>query len=111
MGWKNRNGCWKIYSESNVLIAASYNEGFGIPILEALKNNLLVIARDIPIFKEVGGNDCYYFANNKGKNLEKFFINWIKKYQTKSLILKRLNKKITTWNETYKDIHMIINKD
>ena len=101
----------KIYSESNVLIAASYNEGFGIPILEALKNNLLVIARDIPIFKEVGGNDCYYFANNKGKNLEKFFINWIKKYQTKSLILKRLNKKITTWNETYKDIHMIINKD
>ena len=52
-----------------------------------------------------------YFANNKGKNLEKFFNNWIKKYQTKSLILKRLNKKITTWNETYKDIHMTINKN
>jgi len=100
----------KIYSESNVLIAASYNEGFGLPILEALKNNLLVIARNIPIFKEVGGNNCYYFKNKKGKYLEIFFSNWIKKYQKNKNILKKYDKKATTWNNTYKDILMILKK-
>ena len=42
-----------LFQESDVLIAASLDEGFGLPLLEAGGNGLSVIARDIPVFREV----------------------------------------------------------
>jgi len=53
-----------LYLKADGYIAASYDEGFGLPIIEAAKYNIPVIARDIPIFKEVGKAHIEYFDNN-----------------------------------------------
>jgi len=55
----------KIYSSSICLIAASYGEGFGLPLIEAARFKLPIIARDIPVFREVGGDNSYYYQNSK----------------------------------------------
>jgi len=49
-----------VYQMSQSLIFPSLNEGFGIPIIEALSGRVPVIANDIDVFKEVGADYCYY---------------------------------------------------
>lgn len=53
----------KLYAASSALIAASQAEGFGLPLIEAAKHSLPLIARDIPVFKEVAQNHAFYFTN------------------------------------------------
>ena len=54
----------KLYKKSTALIAASYCEGFGLPLIEAARLELSLIVRDIPIFKEVAGEHAYYFHDS-----------------------------------------------
>lgn len=59
----------KVYATSTCLIAASYGEGFGLPLIEAAQHKVPIIARDIPVFREVAGEHAYYFSGNKPKDL------------------------------------------
>lgn len=52
-----------IYSACHCLIAASEGEGFGLPLVEAAHNGMPVLARDIPVFREVGGASAAYFPD------------------------------------------------
>lgn len=45
----------QLYAACDALIAASYVEGFGLPIVEAAEYGKPVIASDIPVFREVIG--------------------------------------------------------
>ncbi len=54
----------KIYAASTCLIAASEGEGFGLPLIEAAQHKLPIIARDIPVFKEVAKEYAFYFDND-----------------------------------------------
>ncbi|KTG26523.1 glycosyl transferase family 1 [Idiomarina sp. WRN-38] len=67
----------KIYEASNCLIAASYGEGFGLPLIEAAQKGLAIIARDIPVFREVVGDYALYFDNNQNKKLSNAIISWL----------------------------------
>ena len=53
----------RVYNIATGLIAASEGEGFGLPIIEAARHGLPIIARDIPVFREVAGQYASYFAN------------------------------------------------
>jgi glycosyltransferase involved in cell wall biosynthesis len=49
------------YGLTDAVICASYAEGFGLPIAEAARRDRPVIASDIPVFREVGGDGAAYF--------------------------------------------------
>ncbi|MFZ2159654.1 MAG: glycosyltransferase, partial [Bradyrhizobium sp.] len=51
----------KVYAASTCLIAASFGEGFGLPLIEAAQHGLPIIARDIPVFREVAREHAFYF--------------------------------------------------
>lgn len=53
-----------VYGVCSYLIAASEAEGFGLPLIEAAQYNLPVLARDIPVFREVAGKAATYFPNS-----------------------------------------------
>ena len=44
------------------LVSASLDEGFGIPLIEAMERATPVVVSDLDIFKEVGGSAAKYFA-------------------------------------------------
>ncbi|MDB5772889.1 MAG: h16 [Burkholderia sp.] len=52
------------YAGATALIAASVTEGFGLPIVEASLHKVPVLASDIPVFREVGGDGVTYFSLN-----------------------------------------------
>jgi glycosyltransferase involved in cell wall biosynthesis len=53
----------KVYASCVCLISPSEGEGFGLPLIEAAKHQLPIIARDIPVFHEVAGSHATYFPN------------------------------------------------
>ena len=54
-----------LYQKSRGLVYPSINEGFGIPIIEGMYSETPVITSNQAIFKEIGGDDSYYFEEGK----------------------------------------------
>jgi glycosyltransferase involved in cell wall biosynthesis len=52
---------WTLYKHSKSLILPSIYEGFGIPVIEAMKSNTPVISSNIIPLKEVIKNNGFYF--------------------------------------------------
>lgn len=72
----------KIYECSDCLIAASHHEGFGLPLIEAAKHGLPIIARDIPVFKEVAGSHADYFPDTPdAESLARAISLWIDRHE------------------------------
>jgi len=63
-----------LYKNARIYVFPSLDEGFGIPILEALSFSLPVICSDIDIFKEVGGEYVEYFKVGDSVSLSKKII-------------------------------------
>ncbi len=70
----------KIYAHSTCLIAASEGEGFGLPLIEAAQHKLPLIARDLPVFREVAGDCAFYFSGNNTDNLANTILDWLSLY-------------------------------
>lgn len=66
-----------VYSASTCLLAASYGEGFGLPLIEAAQHKLPIIARDIPVFREVAGEYACYFDSLAPENLASAIERWL----------------------------------
>ncbi|MFS7242551.1 MULTISPECIES: glycosyltransferase family 1 protein [Serratia] len=67
----------EIYQVSNCLIAASEAEGFGLPLIEAARHNLSIIARDIPVFREVAEDNAFYFSGTDAEIQSNEIKRWI----------------------------------
>ena len=52
-----------LYKGAKWVLLASEAEGFGLPLVEALRHGKAVMARDIPVYREVGGENVVYFEH------------------------------------------------
>jgi len=52
--------CW-LYQNCTVFVAPSSQEGFCLPLAEAMHFSCKVVCSDIPIFREIGSASCTYF--------------------------------------------------
>ncbi len=50
----------ELYRRSNVVMVASEAEGFGLPVIEALACGAVVVASDISVLREVGGQGAVF---------------------------------------------------
>lgn len=65
------------YASSSALISASGGEGFGLPLIEAARYGLPIIARDLPVFREILGENAFYFSGNEAHDLAQALEQWL----------------------------------
>lgn len=53
-----------LYARAALVVVPSLGEGFGLPIVEARKHGRKVLARDIPVFRELTQPGIAYFASD-----------------------------------------------
>ncbi|MBW2315285.1 MAG: glycosyltransferase family 4 protein [Deltaproteobacteria bacterium] len=57
------------YERARAVVCASFAEGFGLPVVEALARRVPVFASDIPSHMEVGGKHGIYFPRHSAEAL------------------------------------------
>ncbi|MCA5971513.1 glycosyltransferase family 1 protein [Pseudomonas syringae] len=72
-----------LYNHSDCLIAASYGEGFGLPLIEAAQYKLPIIARDLPVFREVAGEFAWYFNGAIAQDVADSLTEWLILFEQK----------------------------
>lgn len=67
----------KLYASSAALLAPSEGEGFGLPLIEAAQHNIPIIARSLPVFREVAGDHAWYFDGLAPHDLSDSLAKWL----------------------------------
>ena len=67
----------KLYHAAAGLLVASEGEGFGLPLIEAAQHGLPIVARDLPVFREVAGEHATYFSGLTAEDLAATMRAWL----------------------------------
>lgn len=94
-----------LYKNAFAVAFPTYNEGFGLPIIEAFQRHTPVFASDIEVLHEVAGDFADYFDNTDCSS----FINIVKKYADNPDEYNRLKAKLAefvpyTWDKSADDM-------
>jgi glycosyltransferase involved in cell wall biosynthesis len=100
-------GLVELYRRADALIMASEGEGFGLPLIEAAQHGLPIIARDIPVFREVGGDDAYYFDGNDPGSLASCLKDWLS-LRAAGRVTQPKAMRWLTWRESTKKLLSVI---
>jgi glycosyltransferase involved in cell wall biosynthesis len=68
----------RLYQASDGCLMASRGEGFGLPLIEAARYDIPVLARDLPVFREVGGDHVTYFSGDRTHDLATSLTGWFR---------------------------------
>jgi glycosyltransferase involved in cell wall biosynthesis len=67
----------KLYAGSAALLLPSEGEGFGLPLIEAAQHDTPIVARNLPVFREVAGEHAYYFEGLAPGDLARAIVDWL----------------------------------
>lgn len=59
-GWVTRDELESLYIAADLYVCPSLAEGFGLPVVDALRREVPVLANDVPVLREVGGDAAAY---------------------------------------------------
>lgn len=95
-----------LYASCTALIAASYLEGFGLPLAEASYHNKPIIASDIPVFREVvaGAERASFFRVGCAESLAMA----VKEFAGNSEIREQVSGKRISWMESALELKRVI---
>jgi glycosyltransferase involved in cell wall biosynthesis len=90
----------QLYIRASFLLGASEGEGFGLPLIEAARNGLPLIVRDLPVFREVAREGALFFPNDRDPAaISSAIKNWIK-LRKKSSHPKPEDVRWMTWEQS-----------
>jgi len=89
-----------LYAASKGLLMASRHEGFGLPIAEARHAGLPILARDLPVFREVAGSQARYFSGDDPQILTESLRRW----SMEGFGPRPITSASLTWDESYRDV-------
>ena len=96
-----------LYDNASGLLMASEGEGFGLPLIEAAYHKCPILARDIPVFREIAGEHATYFRAANSAELGDALMNWIAALQ-KGVAPQSAGIPIQTWAESAEQLLSVI---
>lgn len=104
-----------LYKNAWIVVFPTFDEGFGLPLVEALLHGAVSVASDIPVLREVGGDSCEYFDSTSCDSLIKIIEDCLGTPAVYEACKKRLaDYKPVLWDEVVekiKDMLVNIKKD
>jgi glycosyltransferase involved in cell wall biosynthesis len=67
----------RLYRSATALLMASEGEGFGLPLIEAARHDMPIVARELPVFREIAGEHAFYFSGMTGEDLASALRQWL----------------------------------
>lgn len=100
----------KLLANNAVLATASLDEGYGIPVAEAMAMGVPAVVSDIPVFHEVGADGALYFDSHNPEN----FAEQVKKLDNKQFRDQHIARGLAhmqtfSWDESAKVLYNAIN--
>ncbi|CAG9175568.1 D-inositol-3-phosphate glycosyltransferase [Cupriavidus laharis] len=93
----------QIYATADGVIMASEGEGFGLPLVEAAEHDKPILARDIPVFREVAGDYATYFSDVSPAGLSSAIKGWLQNARM-GLAARSAGMPRSSWAETASQI-------
>jgi glycosyltransferase involved in cell wall biosynthesis len=94
-----------LYNHAHGLLAVSRGEGFGLPLVEALQHGLPVLARDLPVFREIGDCMMAFFADETAAGLAALLLEWVELRQVPD---DAQSADLPTWSESAAQVLAIL---
>jgi len=97
------------YRESIATVISSRVEGFGLPVIEAMANNCVVIATDIPVFNEIAADAYLKFQSGNVEELFERMLEVVEGLEDfEGLRISGFeNAKIYSWSRMYQELERI----
>jgi glycosyltransferase involved in cell wall biosynthesis len=92
-----------IYPAAVCLIAASESEGYGLPLVEAARHRLPIIARDIAPFREIADGSAFFFHSTTASGLASEIEEWLAAWKTNRHI-KPDGIEVATWEQSAREL-------
>lgn len=98
------------YEQSSALLMASEGEGFGLPLIEAVRHGLPLITRDLPVFREIVGEAGYYFNGFTSEDLANALQSWLGLYE-RNADLQPHDVPWLTWSESSQQLTQTLQRE
>jgi len=95
---------YSYYKGARMLLMPSFYEGFGLPVIEAMKFSIPIACSDIEVFHEIGGDQLFYFDPNSEDDIR---LGIEKALQNDNIIY---SKNISSWETVSENISNILLK-
>jgi glycosyltransferase involved in cell wall biosynthesis len=80
-----------------------------LPIIEAKEYNKHILARNIPVFREILGEDGNFFPDTNTHEISSYMKKWIKNLRNGKI--KKNNIESSTWEESTNQLVKILDKN
>lgn len=110
-GFIDQNDLPRVIRMADIFVFPSLYEGFGIPVLEAMSQNVPVAASDIPSLRETASDAVIYFDPANIANCEKKLYTLIIDQNQKETLTRRGNERMRlfSWEKSAKLLHNVYN--
>ena len=112
LGYIPYNEYFAVMKLASVYCQLSFNEGFGIGLLEAMAAGIPVVCSDIPVFRETAGEACVYVVPKDAKEaaakIKKFISDPVLTKKYSEMGVKQSEK--YSWKKTASETIAIYNK-
>tara|TARA_B100001057_G_scaffold256049_1_gene256295 strand:+ start:272 stop:946 length:675 start_codon:yes stop_codon:yes gene_type:complete len=97
-GYINKKQVIYYFNNAFAYVFPSIDEGFGIPLIEALRARVPVICSDIEIFKEIGHDSVIYFKKQDENDLNNKLISILENKKIREKNILKGNKRANLFN-------------
>jgi glycosyltransferase involved in cell wall biosynthesis len=102
VGWIRSNDISSLYSNADLFVYPSWYEGFGFPLLEAMKCGVPVIASDIPTHREIAGDAAIFVPPSDAEGFAQKFSLLMSDVQLRTDLVNagKSRSELFTWKKT-----------
>lgn len=98
-----------LYHHAFAVAFPTHMEGYGLPVVEALENGDVVIASDIPVLREVGGDYCIYFKENDVDDFSQKVVDLMHDKESYSTLREHISAyRVHTWDQTAEQVALLL---